>query len=129
MTGPLYSVFYSKCPKCNLSDLYLDNNPWHLSKLGKMKVQCERCGQKFVPETGFYYGAMYVSYALGIMLMFIPAAILYFGFGVSFKILLIYVLGIYVLSFPLIFRWSRNIWLNMFVRYDAGLHDKLLGGQ
>src|SRR5574337_1188860 len=126
MEGPLYSVLKSKCPRCNLDDLYYDNNPYHLSQLGKMKRACERCGQKFTPETGFYYGAMYVSYALSITLMFIPAAILYFGFNATFQVMLFTILGIYALGFPLIFRLSRNIWLNMFVKYDPDIHDKLV---
>ncbi|MCU0432296.1 MAG: DUF983 domain-containing protein [Bacteroidia bacterium] len=123
--GPLYSIFASKCPKCNLGDLYVDNNPFHLRKLGDMHKNCSCCGQVYEPETGFYYGAMYVSYGVSILLMFIPAAILYFGFNAQFPTLLATVLGIYVLSFPLVFRWSRNIWLNIFVRFDPELKQKL----
>jgi len=126
MTGPLYSIFNSKCPKCNLGELYIDRNPYHLSKLGQMKKQCDCCGQLYEPETGFYYGAMYVSYAVSIIAMFIPAAILYFGFDAGFKILLAVIFGIYIAFFPLIFRISRNIWLNIFVKYNPALHKKLV---
>jgi Protein of unknown function (DUF983) len=123
-TGPFYSIFASKCPKCNLGDLYLDSNPYHLKKLGDMHKSCSCCDQVYEPETGFYYGAMYVSYGLSIILMFIPAAVLYFGFDAGFPVLLATVLGIYILSFPLVFRWSRNIWLNMFVRFDPQAHQQ-----
>ena len=126
MPGFLYSVVNSKCPRCNLDNLYVDNNPYHLSKLGQMKKCCDKCGQAYEPETGFYYGAMYVSYGLGIALMFVPAYILYLLFDISFGWLLAFVLAVYVLTFPLVFRWSRNIWLNIFVKYDAELHDKLV---
>lgn len=127
MEGPLYSIVYSKCSRCNVGDLYEDNNPYHLSKLSKMKKECDCCGQKFEPETGFYYGAMYVSYALSIIAMFIPAAILYFGFDAGFPVLLATILSIYVGLFPILFRWSRNIWLNMFVHFDPELHTKFAG--
>lgn len=127
--GPLYSIFYSKCSRCNVGNLYEDNNPYHLSKLGKMKTQCDCCGQKFEPETGFYYGAMYVSYGLSIAVMFVPAAILYFGFNASFEVLLAMILTIYVVTFPLLFRWSRNIWLNIFVHYDPEVREKCLHKQ
>jgi hypothetical protein len=123
--GPLYSIFASKCPKCNLGDLYVNNNPFHLRQLGDMRKSCSCCNQAYEPETGFYYGAMYVSYGVSIILMFIPAAVLYFGFDASFPVLLSTVLGIYILSFPLVFRWSRNIWLNIFVRFDPELSQKL----
>ena len=126
MPGFFNSVVNSKCPRCNLDNLYLDNNPYHLSRLGQMKKCCDKCGQAYEPETGFYYGAMYVSYGLGIALMFVPAMLLYLLFDLSFQWLLAFVLTIYVLSFPLVFRLARNIWLNIFVKFDPELHDELV---
>lgn len=94
-----------------------------------MKKCCDKCGQAYEPETGFYYGAMYVSYALGIAFMFVPAYILYLLFNLSFGWLLTFVLATYVLSFPLVFRLSRNIWLNIFVKYDPELREKLIAAK
>lgn len=129
MKHAVYSVTRSKCPKCNLGDLYVVNNMYNLRSLGKMKTQCEYCGQLFEPETGFYYGAMYVSYALSIMAMFIPAYALYFIFDVGFPVMLGVVIGIYILFFPVFFRISRNIWLNIFVKFDQSARDKALKKQ
>lgn len=126
MPGFLNSVVNSKCPRCNLDNLYVDNNPYHLSKLGQMKKCCDKCGQAYEPETGFYYGAMYVSYGLGVAFMVGPAMLLYGVFDVGFGWLLAFVLSMYFFLFPLFFRWSRNIWLNIFVKYDEELHDKLV---
>ncbi|HTF05821.1 MAG TPA: DUF983 domain-containing protein [Bacteroidia bacterium] len=125
MEGFLNSVINSKCPRCNLDNLYVDNNPYHLSKLGQMKTKCEKCGQAYEPETGFYYGAMYVSYALSVGAMFIPGYLLYLLFDVSFVVLLGFVLTVYILAFPLFFRLARNIWLNIFVKYDRSLRHEL----
>jgi hypothetical protein len=119
--GALYSIVRSKCPKCNLSDLYVDNNPYHLRHLGKMKESCEFCGQRFEPETGFYQGAMYISYGLSIGITFIPGYILYMGFDVSVTALMITVFSIVILTFPALFRISRNIWLNIFVRFNPAI--------
>ncbi len=83
-----------------------------------MNVQCEYCRQSFEPETGFYYGAMYVSYGLSIIAMFIPAYSLYFLFDITFGTMLAVVIGIYVGFFPVFFRISRNIWLSMFVKFN-----------
>ncbi len=127
MTGPVYSVLWSKCAKCNVGNLYEDNNPYHLRKLDKMNKNCACCGQSFEPEVGFYYGAMYVSYALSILAMFIPGTILYVLFDVEFPIVMGVVLAIYVFCFPIFFRWSRNIWLNIFVRFDPEAHEKAVG--
>lgn len=125
MEGSLYSIVRSKCPRCNLDNLYVDNNPYHLSKLGQMKKSCQFCGQRYEPETGFYYGAMYVSYGLGIAFMVAPAMLMYAFFSLSFAWLLTFVLAMYILAFPLFFRLSRNIWLNMFVKYDPELRAQL----
>ena len=127
MAGFLYSVAKSKCPKCNLDNLYVDNNPYHLSKLGQMKKHCDKCGQPYEPETGFYYGAMYVSYGLGVLFMVVPAMLLYFVLDAGVITLFSFVIGMYILGFPLFFRLSRNIWLNIFVHYDPELHDELTG--
>jgi hypothetical protein len=90
-----------------------------------MHASCLLCGQSFEPETGFYYGAMYVSYGLSILVMFIPAAVLYFVFEASFAILLATIVGIYILGFPLLFRLSRNIWLYIFVKFDPEIHKQV----
>lgn len=127
--GPLYTIFHSKCARCNVGDLYVDKNPYHFANLSKMHKTCSCCGQKFEPETGFYYGAMYVSYGVSIILMFIPAGLLYLFFNAGFAVLLSTIVVIYATMFPLIFRWSRNIWLSIFVHYDADLRKKLLQEQ
>lgn len=128
MEGFLYSVVNSKCPRCNLDNLYVDNNPYHLSKLGQMKKSCEKCGQAYEPETGFYYGAMYVSYALGVAFMVAPSMLLYLFFDLRFEVLLGIIIGIYFLAFPLFFRYARNIWLNIFVKYDPDLRAQIENG-
>lgn len=125
MEGFLYSVFRSKCPRCNLDNLYVDNNPYHLSKLSDMKKHCDKCGQTYEPETGFYYGAMYVSYGLGVGCLTVPSLLLYYLFNVSFEVLLTFILSMYVLCFPLFFRGARNIWLNIFVKYDPELRREI----
>ena len=124
--GALYSIVTSKCSKCNLGDLYPDKNPYHLRHLGKMHSNCKFCGQRYEPETGFYYGAMYVSYGLSVMVIFIPAYILYSFFEVSVTTLMITIFSIYFLTFPILFRWSRNIWLNIFVKFDPKVKKRVL---
>jgi len=125
MAGFFTSVLRSKCPKCNLDNLYVDNNPYHLSKLSEMKKKCDCCGQAYEPETGFYYGAMYVSYALGVAVMVVPAMLLYLLFDLGFAALLTFVVSVYIFGFPLFFRFARNIWFNIFVHYDPELRRKL----
>ncbi len=90
-----------------------------------MKKKCDCCGQSYEPETGFYYGAMYVSYALGVAVMVVPAMLLYLLFDLGFAALLTFVVSVYIFGFPLFFRFARNIWFNIFVHYDPELRRKL----
>ena len=66
---------------------------------------------------------MYVSYGLSVAIIFIPAYIIYAVFDASFQVLLATVIGIYITTFPLLFRWSRNIWLNIFVKFDPEVKE------
>ncbi|MBK9636286.1 MAG: DUF983 domain-containing protein [Bacteroidetes bacterium] len=46
--------------------MFIDRNPYHLKTMSKMHSHCPNCGLNFEPEPGYYYGAMYVSYAFTI---------------------------------------------------------------
>jgi hypothetical protein len=71
-----------------------------------------------MPENGFYYGAMYVSYGLDIALgvaLFILSNVI-FSWGTN--IFLILFVGSLLLLWPIIFRKARLIWINLFIKYD-----------
>lgn len=127
--GKLYSILYSKCPRCNMGDLYIDNRLYRLSKLTQMHKQCPCCGQKYERETGFFYGAMYISYALSVALVMPLVALLYFVFHMDVFTILPILLVEMIVLFPAVFRWSRNIWLNIFVPYDPEERQHVLASQ
>lgn len=129
MPGKLYSIFRSKCPSCNVGDLYLDPNPYHLEKLSKMHERCSCCGQSYQPETGFFYGAMYVNYAVSVALIMPMLALLYFVFHLNPVIIFSVLILEVIVMYPLIFRWSRNIWLNIFVPYSPEKRRSALAQQ
>lgn len=115
----LYSILTGSCPRCQNESMYLEKNPYKLKFLFKMKERCSVCGLKYKMEPSFFYGAMYVSYALGVGLAMFLFALAFFVFEVEvFQIFLIIVGGLLVLL-PLIGRLSRNIWINFFVRYEG----------
>lgn len=122
----LYSILKLKCPRCHEGDLFLTGNPYSYSNLDKMPENCPVCNQKNWPEPGFYYGAMYVSYALTIALsvsVFVAMIVLWY-----FKLiwyLSINTFGIIIL-FPPIFRLSRAIWFNFFVSYRSAEERAIL---
>lgn len=98
--------------------MYTDLNPWHLSKVLKMKDHCSHCGFKYQIEPSFFFGAMYVSYGLNVAVG-VAAFIIAFVFcKTSMKTAFIWIFVALVVLMPYILRGSRNIYINMFVSYD-----------
>jgi uncharacterized protein (DUF983 family) len=114
----LYSIFRFKCPRCQSGDFFV-SHPYDLSRIGDIHEHCNECELKYAKEPGFYYGAMYVAYGLGVALFVALWASFYLFFPsvtVGFQIVVIVLLTI-VLS-PLFYALSKIIWANMFMSYD-----------
>lgn len=114
----LNSILTGTCPKCQNESMYLDENPLHFSKLLKMNEKCSHCGLKYQIEPSFFYGAMYVSYGLNVAIGVAAFIISFVFFGSSLKIAFISIIASFLILFPFVLRWSRNIYINMFVSYD-----------
>lgn len=119
MSSTLFSIIKMKCPRCHVGDIYVHKNAYKLSQAGKMHKHCPSCGLDYQPEPGFYFGAGYVSYALTVAVT-ITVFVLLFPFvsWYNWEIYIGVIAGIILLTFPLLFRYSRVIWLYFFVKYD-----------
>jgi Ca2+-dependent lipid-binding protein len=99
--------------------MYLDKNPYNVLNVYKMHEKCSHCGTKYKMEPSFFYGAMYVSYALGIAFGVAAFIITYFFVGEKSLINnFIVIIATLIVFMPVIMRLSRNIWINMFISYD-----------
>lgn len=58
------AVMQSKCPKCRVGKVF--EGPVYGLKKQKMHEYCPHCGMKFEVEPGYFYAAMYVSYAFSV---------------------------------------------------------------
>jgi uncharacterized protein (DUF983 family) len=90
-----------------------------MDKFFRMPETCDQCGQKFELEPAFYYGAMYVSYGVGIAWMvsvFVAFMVLYPSFSIHVY-MVSSILSLLVLT-PFFFKFSRAVWINLFVKYD-----------
>ena len=123
MKEKLTSIFTAKCPVCLKGDVYIVRNPYDLKHFDEMHEHCECCGHKYEAETGYWYGAMYVSYGLSVAISVAAFLLTYFSdlifnldinaftyFGIIVAALLVFI--------PVTFRTSRLIWMNLFVSYD-----------
>lgn len=84
-----------------------------------MYERCPVCDLNLIPEPGYYYGAMYVSYAITIA---IGVALFVLHYLIHKKInaveFMIELTVFLLLTAPYTFRTSRAMWLNIFVKYD-----------
>jgi uncharacterized protein (DUF983 family) len=85
-----------------------------------MRTSCDVCGQKYEPEPGFYYGAMFISYIITAWIFIIVGLTLAFGFNWTVTQTLVAVAFLTVLIHNAIFRISRSLWIHIFVKYDPG---------
>lgn len=113
----LYSILTGTCPVCHEESMYKERNPYKLDRVFKMHERCSNCGTKYKIEPSFFYGAMYVSYAVGIAFAVAAFIISYFFFGSGPLTAFIAIIITLVVFMPVIMRLSRNIWINFFFNY------------
>lgn len=121
----IVSLFQLKCPNCREGQMFTNKSMFPLSKMMSMPERCAHCSQKFELETGFWFGTGYISYAISVGLMIIIAVIfgLTYGFSWDDNSVFIYLaigISILVLLQPFLMRFSRALYLRIFVRYKKG---------
>ncbi|WPR71754.1 DUF983 domain-containing protein [Flavobacterium sp. NG2] len=114
----LNSILTGTCPKCQNESMYQDKNPLHLSNVLKMNEDCSHCGLHYQIEPSFFYGAMYVSYGLNVAIGIGSFIISYVILDATIKTSFLAIIITLILLGPFVLRWSRNIYINMFVSYD-----------
>ncbi|SRR5690606_5310574 len=63
-TSRFSAVVQSKCPRCRVGKMF--EGPVYGFKRQRMNEYCPHCGLKFEIEPGYFYAAMYVSYAFSV---------------------------------------------------------------
>ena len=119
---PNKSVFFLRCPTCGKGKLF-KHAPYNLPKVLDMNTRCEYCKEDFVVETGFYFGAMYVSYIItsGLCLLMLP---IYYLFNPTRDKFLdnagYYILACAIMlvgAAPYVVQLSRAMWLKVHIYY------------
>jgi uncharacterized protein (DUF983 family) len=114
----LYSILRGLCPKCQEETMYVESNAYKLGSTLKMRERCSHCGVKYKLEPSFFYGAMYVSYGVGTAIAVTVFIIAFIFANLSLEAAFLAIVTTLVALFPLIMRWSRNIWINIFIPYN-----------
>jgi uncharacterized protein (DUF983 family) len=114
-TVSLRAMLQGRCPRCREGAVFKSG----LGGLaGLMNDTCPHCGLRFLREAGYFLGAMYVSYGLGVLTILPLAIVLTLVVEWPVVAVLAVVLGQTLLSAPLFFRYSRAIWLHVDQRLD-----------
>lgn len=112
------SIMDMKCPRCRTGNLFLSSTLSY-QKPFEMPERCPHCNLLYSPEPGYFYGAMFISYAIWgwFSILFCLALVFYFKFSVNgtFGILIL----LSAIFFVWLFRISRSLWIHFNVKFDA----------
>lgn len=125
----LYSILFNKCPKCHEGDFMKEKNMFKLHKAFKMNESCSVCGLKYMIEPSFFYGAMYVNYALTVGIGIITFIISTLFFNLKLLESLVPIIVVLFLTAPIALRLSRIIWINFFVHFDSKVSKNIKNDQ
>lgn len=104
MLQRLRAILTQRCPVC------LEGQAFH--GLFAMHKNCPHCGIHFERETGYFLNSMFAAYALGFLVL-IPVSIYLVIQHVSIAIFAVATVAQVVVLWPLIFRYSRVIWMHV----------------
>lgn len=114
----LYSIFKMKCPRCQEGEFYV-SHPYDLKNAGYLHESCSKCGLKYEKEPGFFQGAMYVSYGLGVALfvtLWVSFNLFFPWMSTSLQVGIVAISAL-VLT-PYMYALSKIIWINLFTSYQ-----------
>lgn len=121
------SILKCKCPQCQSGKMFT-HSVTNLSKFTQMATECPVCGLHFEIEPGFFWGAMYVSYAMTVGIMLVIGGIILgiWGLEAGFWGYIIPIISALLLSSPITYRYSRVLMIYLFspIRFNSELANK-----
>jgi uncharacterized protein (DUF983 family) len=104
------ALIHGRCPRCKQAPIF---GPLFSRRALTMEPSCPVCGLDFEPEAGYYLGAMYVSYGIGIFTVLPVSLFLIFVLGASLAVTLVVMVVQTLLTMIFMYRASRLIWLHV----------------
>ena len=109
----LWAILHLRCPRCREGRIF--RGPW------TMNDDCPACGLRLMRETGYFTGAMYFSYALGIPIIALFTLVAYLllpRWHLYQHVLLAW--AAFLPLVPAVFRYSRVLWIHFDRYFDPG---------
>ncbi len=105
-----------QCPNCKKGKIFKNKGNILLLNIPKMNDRCLECNYKFERETGFFFGAMFVSYALAAAQMIASLVVFWYFIDLSpLRVFAIIAIIAFLLS-TVNFKLSRSIWIYLFYK-------------
>ena len=105
MSERLHAILKQKCPVCFQGTIFRGSIT--------MNESCPACGLRFEREQGYFLGALYVAYGLGVPILSLLTLLIWLitdgTAGRSFVIAMI----VFFPMSPGVFRYSRVIWMHL----------------
>ncbi len=118
------SLLSGCCPKCRTGKVF-SHKVYAIMNYSSVKDNCPSCGVKFETEPGFFWGAMYFSYALNVGISIITGFVLFFVFGdPEFWIYITVIVPLILLLTPPMVRFSRLLMMYVaspYRKYQPGV--------
>lgn len=107
-----------RCPKCRKGKMF-KHKPYSFKGVSAINNRCSNCNIPYRLEPSFFYGSMYVSYALGVALA-VAVYVLLFLVGVGKHLVMSFLIisGAIIIFSPYIYQLSKVIWASLFIKYD-----------
>ena len=100
----LAAIVKQRCPRCLQGQVF--------ATLFRMRAQCPVCDLPFERESGYFTGAMYLSYGMAILLT-APVWLVMMWLGRSIGEALLVIAPVLILGSPWLFRYARVLWLHL----------------
>jgi uncharacterized protein (DUF983 family) len=111
----LNDILHQRCPRCRVGKIF-----HHSIFLGfpKMQEECPVCHLRYEREPGYFLGAMYISYGLGLPVVALFAFLIWAATGWWITKDVIWAVVLFLPLAPAITFLSRVLWIYLDQKFD-----------
>lgn len=116
MSNPskLLAVINARCPQCHEGRLFKFKF-WNIFNFTQMHEHCPSCNLRYEVEPGFFFGAMYVSYAFTVGIMLVGGVVIFNFFNDPPALgYVVPITAVSLLMVPFNFRMARVLFIHLF---------------
>jgi uncharacterized protein (DUF983 family) len=108
-------ILHQRCPRCRVGKIF-----HHSIFLGfpKMQEECSVCHLRYEREPGYFLGAMYISYGLGLPVVALFAFLIWAATGWWITKDVIWAVVLFLPLAPAITFLSRVLWIYLDQKFD-----------